>query len=154
MTTGPTEGRQRNLTIREKEAIILGALKRRVKLQGDPTSPEYGSSAETAWDEITTEVNAVNTSGVTRSKDFIRKQFRNWKSEVNGKLASNTTKRGLIGGREFDVSALNSLDQQKARLITKEVLGIKGAMEIGLENSIKDDKSEQSPVHLLHRFIL
>ena len=47
-----------------------------MKIQGDPTSPEYGSSAETAWDEITTKVNAVNISGVSRSKDFIRKVLK------------------------------------------------------------------------------
>ena len=70
-------------------------------------------------------------------------------------MASNTTKRGLTGGGEFDDSALNSLDQQMARLITKEeVVGIQGAMEIGLENPSEDEKSEQSPVHFLHMFIL
>ena len=96
MTTEPTKGKQPNLTSREKEALILEALKWILKIQENPTLPEYVSSTETAWDKITSKVNDVNTFGVLRSKYFIRKKFRSWISEVKGKLSSNTKRADLL----------------------------------------------------------
>lgn len=87
--------------------------------------PNLEAQMEKAWDKINKEVNAVNSCGMERSKDELRKKYRNWKSDVKKKLAQTNRRRNLTGGGEIDYSELDTLEQKVAHLITKdEVVGV------------------------------
>ena len=58
--------REPNLSFREKEALVEGVIKRKQKVFGDPQSADYGTQREESWDQITKEVNAVNSTGNVR----------------------------------------------------------------------------------------
>ena len=111
--------RKLNLSLREKEALVNGILKRREKIQGDPTSASYSGQYEEAWDQVNQEVNAVNSSGIERTKDDLRKKYRNWKSDCKKKMGSNHKSIRLTNGK-MDVSYLDSTDQLMAKLVAKE----------------------------------
>lgn len=128
------KSRKPNLSLREKEALISGIIKRKYKVQVDPSSPNYGIQFEEAWDQVTREVNAVNSSGSERTKNDIQKKFRNWKSDIKQMLARIQKSKNLTGGGEMDVSILNPTDQLMARMITKEeVVGVEDGMDIGVQ---------------------
>ena len=114
------KNRKPNLTIREKEALVNGILKRKERVQGDSSAPDFGTQMETAWDEIAKEVNSVNASGMERSKDKLRKKYRNWKSDVKKKLAQVNRGPNLTGGGEIDYGNLDPMEQKLGHLITKE----------------------------------
>lgn len=101
--------RKPNLSQREKEALVDGVLKRKTQVQGNSSASDFGAQMDTAWDKINKEVNAVNLSGMSRSKDDIRKKFRNWKSKVKMKLSQANRGRNLTGGGEIDYSLLDPL---------------------------------------------
>ena len=89
------KSRKPNLSLREKEALVNGILKRREKIQGDSNSASYSGQYEETLDQITQEVNEVNSSGIERTKDDIRKKYRNWKSDCKKKMASNQKSKAL-----------------------------------------------------------
>ena len=66
MSTKAKQQRKANLSIREKEAFVNGVTKRKDRVQGNSSAPDFGSRMETAWDNITKKVNSVNISGTER----------------------------------------------------------------------------------------
>ena len=122
-------------------------LKERNAIQGDSSAPDFGTQMETAWDEIAKEVNSVNASGMERSKDELRKKYRNWKSDVKKKLAQVNRGRNLTGGGEIDYGNLDPMVPKLRHIITKEeVLGVDGGMEAGIKLQQKDSP-QCSEVH-------
>lgn len=133
-----------NLSKREQEALINGVRKRKASIFGDVNSPDYSSKTHKAWDEICSEVNAVNLTGVKREMKWIKERFVHWKSEVKKKLAKNEKERKITGGGEGNFLRLDGLDQRMAELIApQEVQGLAGVREIGLENYDRESRVEQ-----------
>jgi len=116
----------------EMHALVDGCIKRWKTLSSNFNSDRIKESKETAWKTVTTEVNAVNTSGAARKWEDVRRKLQVEKSNVKKKLQEIRRKRAMTGN-VVGVPQLNELEEKISSLIREEELvGIKGAFTIGL----------------------
>jgi len=116
----------------EMHALVDGCIKRWKTLSSNFNSDRIKESKETAWKTVTTEVNAVNTSGAARKWEDVRRKLQVEKSYVKKKLQEIRRKRAMTGN-VVGVPQLNELEEKISSLIREEELvGIKGAFTIGL----------------------
>ena len=131
--------RRNNLSLKEKAALAQGVAKRQKAIFGNPDELDYASKCNRAWQEVTAEVNAVNSTGTVRTRDWLRTQFRAWKCRVKSKVAHNHKQLSKTGRGEASMMALTAADEIIAGMITnEEVMGIEGAQEVGFEDSAKE----------------
>lgn len=129
--------REKNLSRQEKTALVMGIAKRKKAIFGDINSPDFSERANSAWEAVCAEVNALN-EGALRNVKWLRERFSKWKSDVKKAMAMNVRERRVTGGGEGRFHGLTDLDRMVADLIApEEVLGIKGAQEFGFGDEEK-----------------
>lgn len=116
----------------ELHALVDGCIKRWKTLSSNQCSDSIKKCKENAWRAITTEVNAVNTSGVERKWEDLRHKLQVERSNVKKKLQEIRRKNSLTGNA-VDVPTLTDLESKISTLVREEeIVGIKGAPTLGL----------------------
>lgn len=116
----------------ELHALVDGCIRRWNILCSNINSDIIVKKKEEAWMEIEEEVNTVNTSGMRRNWQDLRRKFQVERSNVKKKV-QEVKRKTVMTGNNIDVPQLTPLENKFASLLVdEEVSGIPGYSPIGL----------------------
>lgn len=116
----------------EMHALIDGTIRRWKILSTYNNSDRIKQTKEAAWKEIEQEVNAVNTSGVRRKWQDLRRKVQVEKSNVKRKVQEIRRNRRNTGNNT-EIPKLSDFEEKVASLLKEEeVSGIDGGFALGL----------------------